>query len=67
MPGNSHSKSLFYDGPLAWEPVPGSRKPERLQENLKVAEIILSAEEINEIDEKLNQMQILAFDGNQAK
>lgn len=48
-------------------PIPGSRKPERLQENLKAAEIILSAEEINEIDEKLNQMQFLVFGGNQAK
>jgi len=31
------------------------------------AEIILSAEKINEIDEKLNQMQFLVFGGNQAK
>lgn len=48
-------------------PIPGSRKPEQLQENLKAAEIILSAEEINEIDEKLNQMQFLVFGGNQTK
>lgn len=50
---------------MVWNiPIPGSRKSERLQENLKAAEIILSAEEINEIDEKLNQMQFLVFGGN---
>ena len=48
-------------------PIPGSRKLERLQENLQAAEVILSDEEINEIDEKLNQMKFLVFGGNQAK
>ncbi|MDO5547196.1 MAG: aldo/keto reductase [Eubacteriales bacterium] len=48
-------------------PIPGSRKPKRLQENLQAAEVTLSSEEIHEIDKKLNQMQFLVFGGSQAK
>lgn len=48
-------------------PIPGSRKPERLRENLQAAEIVLSAEEIRAIDEKLDQMQFLVFGGKQTK
>ena len=48
-------------------PIPGSRKVTRLEENLCSSEIRLSAEEINKIDEKLDQMDFLVFGGNQAK
>lgn len=48
-------------------PIPGSRKLERLQENLGAAEVVLTSAEIKEIDEKLDKMQFLVFGGNQAR
>lgn len=39
-------------------PIPGSRKIERLQENAGAAEVILSKEEVTQIDEKLNHVKI---------
>lgn len=48
-------------------PIPGSRKLERLQENLNSANIILSADEIKNIDERLDTMEFLVFGGNTTK
>lgn len=48
-------------------PIPGSRKPERLKENLGAADVNLSAEEIAGIDEKLNNMDFVVFGGHPAK
>lgn len=45
-------------------PIPGSRKPERLKENLGAAEIVLGKEEIAEIDEKLNTTEFDVFGGH---
>jgi aryl-alcohol dehydrogenase-like predicted oxidoreductase len=36
-------------------PIPGSRRPERVTENLQAAEVRLTAEEIAEIDERSAQ------------
>lgn len=48
-------------------PIPGSRKPERLKENLGAADVNLSAEEIAGIDEKLNHMDLVVFGGHPTK
>ena len=45
-------------------PIPGSRKPERLKENLGAAEITLSGSEIAAIDAKLDTMEIPVFGGH---
>lgn len=45
-------------------PIPGSRKEERLKENIGAADIILTEQEIKTIDEKLNQMEFLVFGGH---
>lgn len=45
-------------------PIPGSRKEERLKENIGAADIILTEQEIKAIDEKLNQMEFLVFGGH---
>ncbi len=45
-------------------PIPGSRKPARLQENLSSADILLSAAEIAAIDEKLDGMDFEVFGGH---
>ena len=37
-------------------PIPGTRSPERMKENLASADVALTAEEIAKIDEALNQM-----------
>ncbi len=44
-------------------PIPGSRKPERLKENMGAAEVTLSAEEIKRIDRRLDTMEFLVFGG----
>lgn len=44
-------------------PIPGTRKPERLIENAGAADILLSAEEIKQIDEALDKMQMSAVYG----
>lgn len=45
-------------------PIPGSRKPERLRENLGAANVILSSSEIDAIDDKLDTMDIPVFGGH---
>ena len=45
-------------------PIPGSRKLNRLQENLGAASIELSAEEIAAIDQKLAGMKMDVFGGH---
>lgn len=44
-------------------PIPGSRKPARLRENLGAAEIILSSSEVAAIDAKLDTMDLPVFGG----
>ena len=39
-------------------PIPGSRKPERIRENIGAADIILTSEEVAGIDEKLDHMEM---------
>ncbi len=45
-------------------PIPGSRKPKRLKENLGAANVILTTEEIAAIDRKLDTMTIPVFGGH---
>ena len=45
-------------------PILGSRKPERLKENLCAAEVMLSPSEIASIDEKLDRMEFVVFGGH---
>ena len=47
-------------------PIPGSRKAERLRENLAAGEIALSKEEIQTIDRLLDQMEFQVFGGHSA-
>lgn len=47
-------------------PIPGSRKAERLRENLAAGEIALSKEEIQTIDRLLAQMEFQVFGGHSA-
>lgn len=48
-------------------PIPGSRKPERLKENLEAGEFFLTKEEVAEIDAKLNTMEFDVFGGHSTK
>lgn len=49
-------------------PIPGSRKIERIKENAGAADILLTAEEVNAIDEKLDSMEMSqVFGGSPAK
>ena len=48
-------------------PIPGSRKPERLRENLEAGEITLTPEEIADIDTRLNGMNFDVFGGHSGK
>ena len=49
-------------------PIPGSRKVERIRENFGAAKIILKADEIASIDEKLSHMEMSAvFGGSPVK
>lgn len=48
-------------------PIPGSRKPERLRENLEAGKIVLTQEEVALIDEKLNAMEFEVFGGHPTK
>jgi len=49
-------------------PIPGSRKAERIRENLGAAKIILTADEVRAIDEKLEHMEMSAvFGGSPVK
>ena len=44
-------------------PIPGTRKPERMKENMGAAAIPLTESEINALDEALNHMQMSAVYG----
>lgn len=48
-------------------PIPGSRKPERLRENLAAADVHLSAEEIAQVDTLLDGLDLMVFGGHTAK
>jgi len=49
-------------------PIPGSRKIERIRENAGAADILLTAEEVNAIDEKLDSMEMSqVFGGSSAR
>ena len=48
-------------------PIPGSRKPERLRENLQAADVSLSAEEIAQIDALLDSLDLMVFGGHAAQ
>ena len=49
-------------------PIPGTRKPERLQENAGAADIILSEEEVKQIDQALDAMPMSGvFGGTKIK
>lgn len=45
-------------------PIPGSRKPERLRENLGAAQVTLTAEEVARIDAALDGMDLAVFGGH---
>ena len=45
-------------------PIPGSRKPERLKENIGAAGIFLTEQEIAAVDERLSRMELLVFGGH---
>ena len=45
-------------------PIPGSRKTERLQENLHASEVVLTVEEISMIDSLLDKTDFLVFGGH---
>lgn len=48
-------------------PIPGSRKLNRLEENFKAGDVVLTAEEVQKIDDKLSTMQFDVFGGHAAK
>ena len=49
-------------------PIPGSRKIERIRENAGAADIVLTAEEVSAIDEKLDSMEMSqVFGGSSAR
>ena len=45
-------------------PIPGSRKIERIKENFEAGKVLLTQQEINILDEKLNSMKFLIFGGH---
>ncbi len=45
-------------------PIPGSRKPERLRENLGAADVALTPDEVARIDEALDGMDLAVFGGH---
>lgn len=54
---------MLYKNPFII-PIPGSRKTERLQENLNAIKIRLTTDEISLIDEKLKKTDFLIFGGH---
>lgn len=48
-------------------PIPGSRKVERIRENLSAADVELTAAEVNVIDEKLDKLETSALYGTKRK
>lgn len=52
-------------GKMPWIiPIPGSRKPERLRENLGAADVALSPEEIVRVDELTDGLDLMVFGGH---
>lgn len=45
-------------------PIPGSRRPKRLEENLRAAQVALTADEIAAIDDALDHMDLQVFGGH---
>ena len=45
-------------------PIPGSRKPARLRENIGAAAIALTAAEVAEIDAEIKTMELRVFNGH---
>jgi aryl-alcohol dehydrogenase-like predicted oxidoreductase len=45
-------------------PIPGSRRPERVTENLRAAEVVLTADEVAEIDTRSDQLTVAGARGN---
>lgn len=45
-------------------PIPGSRKPARLRENLEAADVALSENEMARIDETLSSLDLMVFGGH---
>lgn len=48
-------------------PIPGSRKMNRLEENFKAGDVVLTPEEVQEIDDKLSTVQFDVFGGHSTK
>lgn len=48
-------------------PIPGSRKMNRLEENFKAGDVVLTPEEVQKIDDKLSTMQFDVFGGHSSK
>lgn len=48
-------------------PIPGSRKMNRLEENFKAGDVVLTPEEVQKIDDKLSTMQFDVFGGHSTK
>ncbi|WP_455137734.1 aldo/keto reductase [Thermophilibacter sp.] len=48
-------------------PIPGSRRPERLRENLAAADVVLSPDEVTRIDAALDGMDLAVFGGHAAR
>ena len=48
-------------------PIPGSRKPERLRENLAAADVLLTREEVERIDALLDTLDLMVFGGHAAR
>lgn len=47
-------------------PIPGTRRPDRLRENLGAADVVLTAAEVSAIDRALDGMEMSAvFGGSQ--
>lgn len=57
------SLAWMIDRPEHVVPIPGSRKPERMRENLAAADVDLSADEVRAIDEALDGMEMSAVFG----
>ena len=57
------SLAWMIDRPEHVVPIPGSRKPERMEENLAAAEVNLSAAEVAAIDAALDGMEMSAVYG----
>ncbi len=48
-------------------PIPGSRNPERMRENLAAADIVLTPQEVADINAQLDSMDLMVFGGHAGK